>query len=72
MNISANATYIASYHTTSGYYAYNDQYFVSQYNSGSLHALADGPSGGNGLWQTSGSPTFPDKTIGPATSGSMW
>ena len=59
VNISANTTYVASYHTTSGYYSSNQQYFTAQYDNAPLHALADAASGGNGLWQTSGTPTFP-------------
>ena len=51
--------YVASYHTTSGYYSVNAPYFGNQYDNAPLHALADAPSGGNGVYQVSGSPTFP-------------
>ena len=59
VNISANTTYVASYHTTSGFYSANDLYFGREYNNAPLHALADEASGGNGLWQTASAPTFP-------------
>ena len=69
VSISANMTYIASYHTTSGFYAFNGNYFGSQFNNAPLRALADGPSGGNGLFQVSGSPIFPTQTY---SSGNFW
>ena len=40
--ITAGTTYVASYHTNVGHYADDQNYFASQYNSGSLHVLADG------------------------------
>ena len=63
VNILANTTYIASYYTTSGNYSFDSFYFNNQYNNGLLHALADGPSGGNGVWQTNGSPIFPNQNF---------
>src|SRR4029078_6576636 len=59
VNISANTTYIASYHTTSGRCSFRSGYFYSQYNNAPLRALAEGLSGGNGLSQTSSPPPFP-------------
>ena len=63
VNITANTTYIASYHTTSGHYSFNGNYFGSQFNNGPLHGLADGTSGGNGLWQTSAHAGIPDAKL---------
>ena len=40
--ITAGTTYVASYHTNVGHYADDQNYFASQYNSGSLHVPADG------------------------------
>ena len=40
--ITANTTYIASYHTTSGHYSVNRSYFSQQYTSGSLVVPANG------------------------------
>jgi Domain of unknown function (DUF4082)/Bacterial Ig domain len=58
VSISANTTYIASYHT-SGFYSDDRNYFTNAYTSGSLTALADGSSGGNGvyLYGSGGFPT---------------
>jgi len=40
--ITAGTTYVASYHTTSGHFSVNRNYFTSQFNSGSLHVPANG------------------------------
>ena len=40
--IMAGTTYVASYHTNVGHYADDQNYFASQYNSGSLHVPANG------------------------------
>jgi Domain of unknown function (DUF4082) len=68
VNISANTTYIASYHTTAGYYSFNPEYF-SQYNKPALHALGDEASGGNGVWQTSATPALPTQVY---LAGNFW
>ncbi|MFJ2029971.1 DUF4082 domain-containing protein [Streptosporangium sp. NPDC087985] len=60
--ISANTTYIASYHTTSGYYSLTRPYFTTQYTRGRLTALADAASGGNGVYKYSATNTFPINT----------
>ncbi|WP_204059058.1 DUF4082 domain-containing protein [Microbispora corallina] len=57
--ISANTTYIASYHTTSGFYSVTRDYFTSPYVNAPLTALADGSSGGNGVYAYSPADTFP-------------
>ena len=48
--IQANTVYIASYHTNAGRYSVDEGYCASAYNNGPLHLLADGESGGNGLY----------------------
>jgi Domain of unknown function (DUF4082) len=50
--ITANTTYIASYHTNVGRYAADSNYFASAgvYNP-PLRALADGVDGGNGVFR---------------------
>ncbi|WP_037973160.1 DUF4082 domain-containing protein, partial [Streptosporangium amethystogenes] len=48
VNIAANTTYIASYHTTSGFYSVTRPYFTTQYTNSPLLALANGAEGGNG------------------------
>lgn len=40
--ISANTTYVASYHTNTGRYAVSRSYFASTFNSGPLHVPANG------------------------------
>jgi methionine-rich copper-binding protein CopC len=58
--ITANTVYVASYWTSSGNYSVNGGYFVGQgVDNPPLHALADGVSGGNGVFKygTSGFPT---------------
>ena len=57
--ILANTTYVASYHTTSGYYSITRPYFTTQYDNGLLHALANGASGGNGVYRYTATPNFP-------------
>ncbi len=58
--IDANNTYVASYHTDSGHYAGDNNYFLGKgADNGPLHALADGVDGNNGVYKygTSGFPT---------------
>ncbi|GIH47972.1 DUF4082 domain-containing protein [Microbispora rosea] len=61
--ISSGTTYIASYHTTSGFYAMDRPYFTTQYTNGPLTAPADGASGGNGVYAYSATDTFPSSTF---------
>jgi hypothetical protein len=63
--ITANTTYVASYHTSSGFYAADEGYFAS---SGTdrppLHALSSATSGGNGVYQYGPGPGgFPAQTF---------
>jgi len=58
--ISANTTYVVSYHTNTGFYIGSDGYFAQAgFASGPLHALADGEDGPNGTYKygTTGFPT---------------
>jgi Domain of unknown function (DUF4082)/Bacterial Ig domain len=61
--ITANTTYVASYHTNVGHYSVDEGYFA---NSGvdtlPLHALSNGASGGNGVYNYNSNPTFPNST----------
>ena len=43
--IAANTTYVASYHSTPGYYVETIGYFTSAVTNGLLTALADGTDG---------------------------
>lgn len=57
--VTANTVYVASYHTTSGYYSVTRPYFATQYDNSPLHALADELSGGNGVYRYGSTPGFP-------------
>jgi WD40 repeat protein/methionine-rich copper-binding protein CopC len=59
--ITANTTYIASYHTTSGFYAGDNNFFTTGVDNPPLHALATGVSA-NGVYAYSATPTFPTNT----------
>lgn len=60
--ISAGQTYVASYHTSSGFYSVDNNFFTSNRVSGPLTALADGVQGGNGVYAYGGGGTFPTDT----------
>src|SRR4030095_15707315 len=53
----------------SGYSSYTEKYFTAQYDNTPLHALADAAAGGNGVWQTSSTPTFPTQNY---RAGNFW
>ncbi|MGE5608133.1 MAG: Ig-like domain-containing protein, partial [Bacillota bacterium] len=53
--ISADTTYVASYHTNAGFYAVTSNYFASAFSNGPLTALA----GSNGVFATGSASTFP-------------
>jgi hypothetical protein len=56
--ITANTTYVASYYSPSGYFAFNKSYFTTGVDNGPLHALANGVDGSNGVYKYgSGFPT---------------
>ncbi|MBC7947359.1 MAG: Ig-like domain-containing protein [Chitinophagaceae bacterium] len=60
--IAPGTTYVASYYSTAGLYAYTNNYFTTAKVNGPLRALADGEDGGNGLYQYSPVSTFPTNT----------
>src|SRR5439155_6971118 len=61
--ITANTTYVASYHATAGRYAVNSGYFASAgVTNGPLTALANGVDGGNGVYQYGTGSLFPNQT----------
>ncbi len=60
--ITAATTYVASYHTNTGYYAEDTGFFAAGVDSPPLRALADGEDGPNGLYALSANPTFPNQT----------
>ncbi|MEV0595090.1 DUF4082 domain-containing protein [Nonomuraea cavernae] len=63
VSINADTTYIASYHTTSGRFSYDLQYFNTEYSNPPLRALASPGQGGNGVYTYSATNTFPTATF---------
>src|SRR5262249_37669241 len=60
VSISANTTYVASYHAPNGRYAEDDNYFtVSGVDNPPLHALANGVDGFNGVYAYGSGSVFP-------------
>ena len=57
-----DATYVASYHSSAGYFAYSTLFFTAQLDNGPLHAPANGASGGNGVYSYGGS-QFPTSSF---------
>ena len=60
--ISANTTYVASFHSTGGNYSNDQNYFANQRNSGSLKAP---PAGGGGVYAYGSGSLFPSTNDGP-------
>ncbi len=60
--INGNTTYIASYHTNTGFYSANDSGLVAAVSNGPLTALANGTDGGNGVYLYGGG-GFPVNTF---------
>ncbi len=66
VNITANTTYIASYHTNKGEYSEDDNYFANPHTNGPLTAPSSSSSGGNGVYAYSSSNRFPNNTYNAA------
>ena len=61
--ITANTVYVASYHALNGHYSANLNYFATTgVDSPPLHALANGISGGNGVYGNGATSVFPTQT----------
>ncbi|MEO8062817.1 MAG: DUF4082 domain-containing protein [Pseudomonadota bacterium] len=61
--LTANTDYVVSYHTSSGFYTGDDNYFTtSGVTSGPLLAPQDGSGGSNGLYKYGSSSVFPTDT----------
>src|SRR4029077_17470422 len=62
ITITANTTYVASYHTNTGSYSVNGAYFASAgVDTPPLHALATGVDGADGVYLY-GASAFPTQT----------
>ena len=59
--ITANTTYVASYHAPNGRYAADEGGFARGVDRGPLHAPADGTAGGNGVYKY-GPRAFPNES----------
>lgn len=58
--ISAETTYIVSYHAPSGRYAFDDNYFsANEHANDVLHAFRNGEDGANGVFRYGATPVFP-------------
>ena len=58
--VTKNTTYVASYHTDTGFYSSNNDYFApAGTDNAPLHALRDGVEGGNGVYRY-GASAFPN------------
>jgi hypothetical protein len=62
VTITANTTYVASYHTNTGEYSANGNYFASGHTNGLLTAPSSASISGNGVYTYSGSNVFPNNT----------
>jgi WD40 repeat protein len=63
VQITSNTVYVASYHTTVGGYAADNNFFASSgIDNPPLHALSENASGGNGVYRYSSTPIFPDSS----------
>ncbi len=60
--ITANTTYVASYHMNAGSYGVTEPGFTTAVDTPPLHALASGASGGNGVYRASATSVFPNQT----------
>ena len=60
--ITANTTYVASYHTSVGHYADDQNYFTNAVDNAPLHALASSGSTLNGVYAYGSSSSFPNQS----------
>ncbi|WP_242044579.1 DUF4082 domain-containing protein [Anabaena azotica] len=68
--ITANTTYVASYHTNVGRYSIDSGYFAnSGVDSYPLYAFSNSESGGNGVYAYNANPTFPNSSF---NSSNYW
>jgi hypothetical protein len=68
--ISANTTYVASYHSNVGRYNADQMYFAAAgVDTPPLHALSNGAGGGNGVYAYSAGSAFPSNSY---NSSNYW
>ena len=61
--VTADTTYVASYFSAAGDYAFDPAYFTSALDNPPLRALADGEDGPNGVYSYGATSTFPTTTF---------
>src|SRR5262249_52759160 len=61
--ISANTTYVASYHTNGHYVVDQNHFSGAGVDNGPLHALRDGVDGGNGVFAYGPTSLFPNSSF---------
>jgi hypothetical protein len=62
VSISANTTYVASYHTNTGHYAADANYFTNGLDNSPLHVPSSASAKGNGVYAYGASSTFPTQS----------
>ncbi|MFC0489102.1 DUF4082 domain-containing protein [Sinomonas atrocyanea] len=62
VSVTANTTYVVSYHAPAGNYSYTSGGFSSQQGAAPVFGLASGSSGGNGVYAYGSGSTFPTGT----------
>lgn len=63
VTIAANTVYVVSYHCGNGHYSISQNYFATTgFDAAPLHALANGVSGGNGVYRYGAGNQFPAQT----------
>jgi hypothetical protein len=67
--VTPGTTYVAAYYAPDGDYSVDSAGLASTVSNGPLSALSSGISGGNGVYQYTGSPTFPSDTY---NSNNYW
>jgi hypothetical protein len=60
--VTANTTYVASYHSPTGVYSLTANYFTQGVDRGPLRLLSSAESGGNGVYVYGGAASFPNAT----------
>lgn len=62
VQVTANTTYVVSYWSSSGYFAFDTNFFTADVDSGPLHVPSSGSSGGNGVYRYTTTGGFPTST----------
>ncbi|PAM93596.1 hypothetical protein B4N84_17085, partial [Flavobacterium sp. IR1] len=58
--VTANTTYVISYHSNNGFYSASNFSFTGSFTNSPLTGLKSEVDGPNGLYKYSGAPTFPE------------